>query len=155
MSSAAEIRHPATRVRLTLASELGRDIDGAWWLRTGRMARELPDLIAALGDRLGAIVDIKVNWSSEGPPELTFYGWESKRQPVMTVRGASAHVNLLIVPHRTSAAIAVMVLRQAADLPIDHIHVDSDAFKAADSIVRAARSQRALLRDPGAVSPPG
>ena len=53
-------RRPATRLRLTMASELGRDIDGAWWLRTARTARELPELITTLQGRLGEIVDINV-----------------------------------------------------------------------------------------------
>ena len=48
-------RRPASRLRLTLASELGRDIDGAWWLRTVRTARELPELISTLKGRLGEI----------------------------------------------------------------------------------------------------
>ena len=48
MISDRDDHRPATRLRLTLAAELGRDIDGAWWLRTVRTARELPELIATL-----------------------------------------------------------------------------------------------------------
>ena len=141
MSTAAGQRRPVSQVRLTLAADLGHGIDGAWWVRTGRIARELPDLIAALGSRLGEIVDITVNWSSQGPPILSSYGWESKHQPVMTIRGANAQANLLVIPNRTSAALAVMVLRRAADLPIDGVHVDTEAYRVADSILRAARNQ--------------
>jgi hypothetical protein len=147
MSTTAGERRPVSRVRLTLAAELGHDIDGAWWLRTGRMARELPELVAALGGRLGEIVDIKVNWSSQGPPTLSSYGWESKHQPVMTICGANAQANLLVIPYRTSAALAVMVLRQAADLPVDVVHLDSEPYRVADCILRAARNQRVTHGD--------
>ena len=135
-------RRPATRLRLTLASQLGRDIDGAWWLRTARTARELPELIATLKGRLGEIVDINVNWSLDGPPRMTFYGGECKRQPVMTLTGAAAEISLLVVPATTSAALAVMILRQAARLHIEPFHVDTEAFKTAEGIVLAARAQR-------------
>ncbi|MCX6488010.1 MAG: DUF5994 family protein [Mycobacterium sp.] len=144
MISDRDDRSPAIRLRLTLASELGRDIDGAWWLRTARTARELPELIATLKSRLGEIVDINVNWSLDGPPRMTFYGGECKRQPVMTLTGASAEISLLVVPSTTSAALAVMILRHAARLPIEPFHIDTDAFKTAEGIVLAARAQRGL-----------
>jgi hypothetical protein len=131
-----------TPVRLTLASRLGHDIDGAWWPRTPGITRELPDLIGLLGTRLGDILDITVNWSSsQGPPKLDSYGWEAKRQHVMTITGSNGRVNLLIVPCRTGTALAVLVLRRAAGLPIDPIHLDTPVYRTADSIVRAALAQ--------------
>lgn len=133
---------PTTPLRLTLASEFGRDIDGAWWLRTGRAARELPELIVTLGGCLGEIIDINVNWSMQGPPRMTFYGGECKRQPVMTVTGRTARASLLVIPCRTPAALAVMILRQAGGLPVDAVHLDTDAFRTAEGIVHAARSQQ-------------
>ncbi len=144
MISAAGERRPVTPVRLTLALRLGHDIDGAWWPRTARIARELPELIAVLRTRLGEIIDIKVNWSSlQGPPKLDSYGWEAKHQHVMTISGRNGSANLLVVPYRTGTALAVMVLRRAAGLPIDPIHLDTPAYRTADSIVRAARTQGA------------
>lgn len=144
MIPAVDGRRPATKVRLTLASRLGHDIDGAWWPRTPGIARELPELIAVLATRLGEIVDIKVNWpSSQGPPKLDSYGWEAKRQHVMTIRGSSGSATLLVVPCRTGTALAVLVLRRAAGLPIDDIHLDTPACRIADGIVRAARTQTA------------
>jgi Family of unknown function (DUF5994) len=137
-----------------LARELGQSIDGAWWPRTGRIAAELPELVAVLSSRLGEILDIKVNWSSSvDPPKLDSYGWEGRRQPVMTISGRDACANLLIVSHRTSTALAVMVLRSAAGLAVTPAHRVTQAFQTADSIVRAARmgstsgdiAQRALL----------
>jgi hypothetical protein len=102
----------------------------------------LPELIATLKGRLGEIVDINVNWSLDGPPRMTFYGGECKRQPVMTLTGSVAQISLLVVPCTTSAALAVMILRQAARLRIEPFHLDSDAFKTAEGIVLAARAQR-------------
>lgn len=129
-------------VRLTLSLRLGHDIDGAWWPRTPGIARELPELIALLGTRLGDIIGINVNWStSQGPPKLDSYGWEAKRQHVMTITGTTGSATLLIVPCRTDTALAVLVLRRAAGLPIDPIHLDSPAYRTADGVVRAAQAQ--------------
>jgi hypothetical protein len=142
MTTAAGERRLASPVRLTLSSRLGHDIDGAWWLRTGRIAQELPELVAVLGRRLGEIVDIKVNWSSlESPPNLNLPSWLGKRQHVITISGRNACANLLIVPDRTGTPLALMVLRQAAGLPIESAHRDTQAFRTADCVVRAARTQ--------------
>jgi hypothetical protein len=137
-------RRRANAVRLTLARELGHDIDGAWWPRTGRIAGELADLVAVLGTRLGAVIDINVNWSSlERPPDLNWLGWQNKRQHVMTIAGGDCRANLLIVPYTTDGTLARMVLRQAADLPVDPAHRDSLPFHTAEAILRAARLGRA------------
>ncbi|MDT5018263.1 MAG: hypothetical protein QOD39_4423, partial [Mycobacterium sp.] len=48
---------------------------------------------------------------------------------------------------RTTTALAVMVLRQAASLPIIFSHMSTPAYRAAEDIVRAARdecAQRAM-----------
>ena len=132
-------RRLAGPVRLTLATRLGRDIDGGWWPYTGRISRELPDLVSVLGLRLGEIIKIDVNWSSlEGPPDLNWHGWRGKHQHVMTILGSAGLAHLLVVPYLTRSALAVMVLRRAAGLPIDAAHHDSVAFQTADSIVRVA-----------------
>ena len=142
-TSAADTRRLASPVRLTLASLLGSEIDGAWWPRTGLISRELPELISVLHVRLGQIFDINVNWSSlQCPPDLNCLGWRALHQRVMTVGGHNASANLLIVPHRTGVALATMVLRQAAGLPIAPAHRDSRAFQTADRIVRIARGER-------------
>jgi len=141
--SAAE-RRLAGPVRLTLAAKLGRDIDGAWWPHTARISRELPDLVTVLGSRLGEIIKIDVNWSSlEGPPDLNWHGWQGKHQHVMTIIGSAGRANLLVVPHLTRTALAVMVLRRAAGLPIDPAHQDTVVFQTADSIVRGAGGENA------------
>lgn len=132
-------------VRLTLAAALGRQIDGAWWPRTAAIGRELPELIALLGTRLGEIVDIELGWSSsQAQPKLDAPGWEGMHQHVITVIGREASANLLIVPHRTGTALAVMVLRLAAGLPISPSHLDTQACRTAGGIVHAARTQQEL-----------
>lgn len=133
---------PACRgssLRLTLATRLGNKVDGAWWPRTGVISRELPELVSVLNVRLGQVIDINVNWSAlQGQPELNWGWWQGINPQIMTVSGADARAKLLIVPHRTGTALAVMVLRRAAGLPVYAIDHDSRAFKTAEGIVRAA-----------------
>jgi hypothetical protein len=142
MTSTPATRQLVTPVRLTLASRLGDQIDGAWWPRTGLISRELPELVAVLDVRLGRVIDISVNWSSlQRPPDLNWDGWRGIHQHVMTVGSRKARANLLIVPYRTGTALAVMILRSAAGLPICPAHRDSQAFQTAGSIVRVARGE--------------
>lgn len=100
--------------------------------------------MAALAPVLGSITTINVNWSPlQRPPDLNWTGWEHKRQHVMTVKGGHACANLLIVPYATHSALALMVLRCAASLPIEPADQDKPAFATACSILRAAQQQRA------------
>jgi Family of unknown function (DUF5994) len=147
-------RRLASPTRLTLASVLGDDLDGAWWPHTASVAGELPELIDALSEPLGPIIDIGVNWSAfEGVLDLdsltrrgidALPGWKARHQRVITVTGSHARANLLVVPCRTTTALAVMVLRQAAALPILPSHLDTPAYRAAEGIVCAARAECAL-----------
>jgi hypothetical protein len=146
-------RRLASPVRLSLAIELGEGLDGAWWPHTASVARELPELIGALSARLGEILDISVNWSSlEGCPDFDALKRASMANPVrvighqrlMMITGSQGSANLLVVPCRTSSALAVMVLRQAATLNTVHAERDTEAFRIADDIVRAARAESAL-----------
>jgi hypothetical protein len=154
MNSAVRGRRLASPVRLTLAMELGTELDGAWWPRTASVARELPELIGALSARLGKIIDISVNWSSlEGSPDLDSLNRTRTVDParvvshqrLMMITGSRASANLLVVPFRTSSALAVMVLRQAAAFTIKPAERDTPAFRTADDIVRAARAESAHL----------
>jgi Family of unknown function (DUF5994) len=102
----------------------------------------LPGLVGVLTPLLGAITSINVNWPPlQRPPDLNWRGWEHKRQHVMTVSGWEACVNLLIIPYATHSALALMVLRRAADLPINSADRDKPAFVAAGSILFAAQQQ--------------
>jgi len=134
----------ANPVRLSVARELGRDIDGAWWPRADRITNELTNLVAVLTPMLGDISSINVNWPPlQRPPELNWPGWEHKRQHVMTVSGGDACANLLIIPYATYSALALMVLRCAANLPIEAADRKKPAFLIAGSILLAAQQQRA------------
>ena len=124
-----------------MARQLGHDIDGAWWPRADRITNELPNLVAALTPLLGNITSINVNWPPlERPPDFNWPGWEGKRQHVMTVNG-DACAKLLIIPYATYSALALMVLRRAANLPIEPADRDKPAFQRAGSILRAAQQQ--------------
>jgi Family of unknown function (DUF5994) len=148
-------RRLASPVRLSLAIELGEGLDGAWWPHTASVARELPELIGALSARLGEILDISVNWSSlEGCPDFDAVKRASMVDPVrvthqrlMMITGSQCSANLLVVPCRTSSALAVMVLRQAATLNVTHAERDTEAFRIADEIVRAARAESTLCAE--------
>lgn len=129
-------------IRLSVARQLGRAIDGAWWPRADRITNELPTLVAALTPLLGDITSITVNWPPlQRPPELNWSGWERKPQHVMAVRGDDASVNLLVVSYTTHSALALMVLRCAANLPVEPRDRLKPAFLTADSILRAALRQ--------------
>ncbi|WP_177246844.1 DUF5994 family protein [Mycobacterium malmoense] len=151
MIGTAGARRQASPVRLTLASRLGNEIDGAWWPRTELISRELPELVSILEIRLGQIIDINVNWSPlQGPPNLNWDGWQGVHQHVMAVGGRDARANVLIVPYRTGTALAVMVLRR----PIYPVHRDSRAFQTAEAIVRVARGENAAEASNHAVAQP-
>lgn len=151
--TSAERRRLSRPTRVTLAPALGEDsIDGAWWPHTVSVAHELPDLIFAVSERLGEIVDIAVNWSAiDGVIDLdaltrrgaapVIPGWSARHQRVMTMTGAKARANLLVVPCGTSAGLATMVMRRAASLPILNRHMGTDAYRVADDIVRAAGAE--------------
>ena len=134
----------AAPIRLTLMSELGHDIDGAWWPRTGRIGGELPDLVVAVSPRLGEVTGITVNWPPlQRPPDLNWQGWQHKHQHVITVQGGEARANLLIIPYSTNGTLALMMLRLAANLPVDRAARDTPPFHTAGAILSAAHQQRA------------
>ena len=146
-------RRRANPIRLCVASELGNDIDGAWWPRADRLTNELPTLVFALTPLLGGITSINVNWPPlQRPPDFNWPGWEGKRQHVITVDGADARVNLLVIPYATHSGLALMVLRRAADLPIDPADRDKPAFLTAGSILHAAQLQCASSKTPTATA---
>ena len=148
-------RCQANSVRLSVAVELGHEIDGAWWPHADRITNELPNLVAALTPLLGDINSINVNWSPlQRPPDLNWRGWEHKPQHVMTLSGTDKAANLLIISYATNSALAIMLMRCAANLPIDISDRDKAAFRTAGSILRAAQLQRAVPAPQTECSPP-
>jgi len=151
VSSVLNRRRLASPIRLTLASQLGDAIDGAWWPYTSAVPQELPELIGALEKPLGRIMDISINWNAlDGVPDLdslhsrgnaALPGRITRPQRVMTVTGSRDNARLLVIPSQTSTALAVMLLRRAARLPVFAVHLGTDACQAADCIVNAARAE--------------
>jgi hypothetical protein len=142
MSYPLRQRYRDNALRLSIARQLGRGIDGAWWPRADRITNELPGLIAILMPLLGDITSINVNWPPlQRPPDFNWPGWEHKRQHVMTLASGEARANLLIIPYATESALALMVLRLAAELPIDPADQGKPAFVTAGSILQAALRQ--------------
>jgi NADH:ubiquinone oxidoreductase subunit 5 (subunit L)/multisubunit Na+/H+ antiporter MnhA subunit len=59
----------------------------------------------------------------------------------MTLSGTDGSANLLIIAYSTHSALALMVMRCAANLPIDAADRDKNAFATAGSILRVAQQQ--------------
>lgn len=143
-------RRTATPVRVSLTTERGGDIDGAWWPRSNSIAPELPDLIQALHPALGDILDISINWtvSSATPvlstmsPEIAakFAGTTAPHR-LMFLTGRCALTKLLVIPAMTSTTLALMVLRQVGERPIPEAVHDTKEFQAAQRVICAARSE--------------
>jgi hypothetical protein len=152
MNGLTGTRRSARPVRLALAGKLGADIDGAWWPYTSSVADELPQLIGALHEPLGEIVDICINWSAtQGPRQLyeTTSGARSMRdghpgrQRLMVIEGRDALANLLVVPHMTSQALGIIVMRCAAARSFSNAERDTELFAIADCVMRAAQLESA------------
>ena len=145
-------RRLASPVRIALATQLGGDIDGAWWPHTSSVANELPELIEALHRPRGEINHIGINWSStERSDDLdsmsyggkSMPGWRDRRQRIMAIVGLLAHAKLLVVPHLTAPDLGWMILRRAAAAPIGDTEQDSQVFHTADLVMRAAQAESA------------
>lgn len=149
--TAPDRRRLASPTRVTLTAVPDDELAGAWWPHTASIARELPELIDALQQHLGRVVDIAVNWSAfESAMDLdslgrrgidALPGFRERHHRVIAVTGTRRTAKLLVVPARTTRGLALMVLRQAADLPVPIGHVDSPAYHAAEDIVAAARRE--------------
>ena len=143
MAYLTQRRREGKPIRLCLAGDLGRRIDGAWWPYTSALADELGGLVAALDGQLGKVVEIGLNWSPLNmPPSLNWRDWRTKPQHIITIAGRDATANLLIVPSTTNSPLAVMVLRRAAGMPVDPRRGDVAILETAEEILTAARQQR-------------
>jgi hypothetical protein len=143
----------ARPVRLVIASQLGSDIDGAWWPHTASVASELPELIGVLHASLGEVVDIGINWSpTEGPVDLdsivtgarTIDRPGPRRPRLMNVEGRDACAKLLVVPYMTSPNLGAMVLRCAAGLPASHADRGTTLWETAHNVMGVAKAESAM-----------
>lgn len=157
MNGLARSRRASRPVRVTLAGELGREIDGGWWPHTASVATELPELVGALHRPLGEIVDIRINWSvTEGQLDLESLvtgarlmrpGDVSRRPRLMVVVGRIASAKLLVVPSMTSRALGLMMLRTAAGLLPSEDSSDSRLLETARVVMRLAKAESAKWCD--------
>ena len=136
-----------------LAFELGDDIDGAWWPHTSSVARELPDLIDALRQPLGDIVDISVNWSPlDGAPDLNALNHRgnaavrcgnppSTRHDHHRQSRARDSWSCRVRPHSARRHVAASSRRWR----LLGMHQDTHAFRTAEDIVLAARAEHPIF----------
>jgi hypothetical protein len=112
------------RLRLKPKGPVSGHVDGAWWPRTDDLTEELPDLLAVLSVRLGAIDRVLYNlgeWAKM-PKRLTTGGRAVRldgyrRQPANTLQvlGLGREtILLLVVPPQTDADIAHEAMMTAA-----------------------------------------
>ena len=112
-------------VRVSLRTDAGEGLHGAWWPRSADLAVELPELVAALARR-GVVVSrftypfatwhvvprklavgdrlVRVGGFSTGDPQLVS----------LTVGAEALHLELLVVPPGTEALFGARALRLAA-----------------------------------------
>ncbi|WP_068270015.1 DUF5994 family protein [Aldersonia kunmingensis] len=128
--------------RLRLGADLSAPIAGAWLPYTSQISDELAALQAAVYGRVGQITSIDVNWRS-----LAHYpGLDSENAPdelpLMSITADLASMALLVIPTRTSSALAAELLRQSGASSFVPISEHSHLYKRARRIlVRAARQQ--------------
>jgi hypothetical protein len=100
-------------------------VDGAWWPRSDDLSRELPDLLAVLSVRLGAIDRVMYNLAewAKVPRRLTTGGRAVRldgyqRQPVSTLQVLGANggdrILLLVIPPHSEPGAAHDAMMTAA-----------------------------------------
>ncbi|MGB8403163.1 MAG: DUF5994 family protein [Mycobacterium sp.] len=112
------------RLRLKSKAPHSGYVDGAWWPRSDDLATELPDLLAVLSVRLGAIDRVMYNLAewAKAPAKLATGGRKVRldgyrRQPAKTleVRGLNRDsIVLLVIPTQTDADQSHAVMMAAA-----------------------------------------
>lgn len=149
------LHRSARSARVSLATELGTGVDGAWWPCGASVAAELPELVTALQPQLGIIDDICVNWSvAEGPSELRVTAvpvtavTDACRPPMMRICGTRASAMLLVVPSTTSLGLATLVLRRAAGLDTRSFQSLTELGQCAHRAISAAHEESSQWAPP-------
>lgn len=122
-------RHPTPpdytpRLRLNAKAPATGYVDGAWWPHSADLAKELPDLLAVLSVRLGAVDRVLYNLTEwEKPPAKLATGGHTVRldgyrlQPINTLEVLGVNRNkitLLVVPPNTDSEHAHATMMAAA-----------------------------------------
>lgn len=136
------------RLRLKPKAPPTGHVDGAWWPRSDDLPNELPDLLAVLSVRLGAITRVMYNsteWA-KAPARLQTGGQEvqlegSHLQPTSTleVLGTDGKkILLVVVPHHFDPDIAHQAMMAAA--------APNNASTVDDLLVVSAEERKARVR---------
>ena len=112
------------RLRLKRKAAMTGYVDGAWWPRDDDLTTELPDLLAVLSVRLGAVARVTYNLAewAEAPRKVPIGGRIIRldgyhRQPPNTLGVLDAYGNkivLLVVPVHTEPDRAYAIVTSAA-----------------------------------------
>ncbi|WP_101947930.1 DUF5994 family protein [Mycobacterium sp. 3519A] len=112
------------RLRLKPKAPVSGHVDGAWWPRTDDLTVELPDLLAVLSVRLGAIDRVLYNLAewAQMPKRLTtggravrLDGYRLQPPNTLQVLGLGReNILLLVVPPHTDADVAHEAMMTAA-----------------------------------------
>lgn len=141
-------------------------VDGAWWPRSDSLAAELPDLLAVLSVRLGAIQRVQYNLGEWVPAPAKLVTHERvvrldgyQRQPANTLEilGANrARIVLLVVPPHTDPDQAHETMMTAAapnnDSGVEALLVISDAEN--DARAQRADAEKRWVTEGGALREP-
>jgi hypothetical protein len=115
-----------TTDRLSLKPESATTgfVDGAWWPASRDLAAEMPSLVAALGDRAGAVERVSYNidaWNAV-PRKVRvdgnvvrMGGFRSQSAATLKVLGERRTLTLLVVPPETDEQAAYRVLATASE----------------------------------------
>lgn len=124
--SAVQLDHDApaeNRLRMSSSRACGEHVDGAWWPRSYRLADELPELLAAVQDRLGPVALVgygRSRWS-HAAAELTAGG----RTVLLLGLSGDDPENLIIIGedghHLTLRVIPPDTAQEAAFLALDAV----------------------------------
>ena len=112
------------RLRLKPKAPVSGQVDGAWWPRTDNLTAELPDLLAVLSVRLGAVDRVLYNLAdwAQMPKRLTTGGRAVRLdgyrlQPANTLQVVGlgrGKILLLVVPPHTDPESAHRAMMTAA-----------------------------------------
>jgi hypothetical protein len=99
-------------------------VDGAWWPASRDLAAEIPSLVAALGDRAGAVERVSYNIDAwDAVPRkvrvdgkvVRVGGFRSQSAATVKVLGERRTLTLLVVPPETEEQAARHILATASE----------------------------------------
>ncbi len=155
------ITHAGVRFAFPPSSTADDALDGGWWPRTRDPDAELPALVAAVADRLGAVHLIKLNaddWTS-WPHQLVIIGGRRIRlnwctgdaHTVRLTGGHASHLDLLAIPPDTPAVLAVTCLARVTQ-DQSHLVGPGDTTSTPRSLREPADNAGSSRRPPAAGS---